>query len=226
MIIIPSKIHFNQKKKCKKQKNSKKKIQKIILFFFCRVVEEDVLPFDHIYPNSQESSSTVFHYNQLGSESFKQFHRNLKALAENGKIRYVYRHNPPTSNKKVVLQGFGVEMDLKSTEYKVIDDRIKTDSSEEKKVSEKQKIVPLAKEDLQTIGVKTVQYILSSSNPIEALQNVSQNFPYLSNDISNLELDHNVLSKVKKTHMVVGSGSSIILINGRHVHVENIDIFT
>ena len=59
----------------------------------------------------------------MGEKSFETIHKELKELSLQKKIRYVFRHNPPKSNKRISLQGFGVEMALKSTEYKVIDER-------------------------------------------------------------------------------------------------------
>lgn len=84
--------------------------------------------FDHIYPGSENNSRTVVLYGDLGSSAFAQFHYLLSAKALSGNIRYVTRHFLPvkvredSKRKRVRLSAYGVELHLKSTEYKSQDD--------------------------------------------------------------------------------------------------------
>lgn len=104
---------------------------------------------DHVYPSATEElklkaekqAPTVILYADLGSvESIPHIlkvHSSLRALAEQGKVRAVFRHwfksNVLNSDKNTVsgsnsitwLSGYGVGLDVKSLEYKVIDDRVK-----------------------------------------------------------------------------------------------------
>lgn len=82
----------------------------------------ELYEFDQIFPGSQNNTVTSVLYGQLGAETFNRYHRKLKSLAEKGVVRYVIRTYVPKSDKKVRLSGYGVELHLKSTEYKSQDD--------------------------------------------------------------------------------------------------------
>lgn len=78
---------------------------------------------DHIYSGSENNSLTAILYAQIGTTQFKDFHDVLKAEADTGKVKYVFRHFvKKMSSKKMRLSGYGVELHLKSQEYKSQDD--------------------------------------------------------------------------------------------------------
>lgn len=57
-----------------------------------------------------------------GSSQFQAWNALLSAFANEGKLVYCLRHFAPQSNKKVELQGYGVELLLKNMEYKAVDE--------------------------------------------------------------------------------------------------------
>jgi len=62
-------------------------------------------------------------YGQIGTNGFHELHEYLKELAEKSLIKYVIRHYfKRTDTRKVSLSGYGVELAIKSTEYKAQDD--------------------------------------------------------------------------------------------------------
>jgi UDP-glucose:glycoprotein glucosyltransferase len=66
-------------------------------------------------------------YSDIGSREFKIFHDRLIHLASGNEFDYVLRHNyrkvdGTNDANKVALSGYGVELDIKSTEYKARDD--------------------------------------------------------------------------------------------------------
>ncbi|XP_020643123.3 UDP-glucose:glycoprotein glucosyltransferase 1 isoform X1 [Pogona vitticeps] len=78
---------------------------------------------DHKYPGSNPEGPIVILYAEIGSEDFSKFHKLLVSKVNAGKITYLLRHyvaNP--SKEKVYLSGYGVELAIKSTEYKAKDD--------------------------------------------------------------------------------------------------------
>lgn len=90
--------------------------------------EDSFYSVDHVYPtpvgvNSAELPTVVL-YGELGSKDFATFHKTLKKLAKNGKITYAFRHYTKSedSTAKVGLSGYGVELAIKNTEYKAVDD--------------------------------------------------------------------------------------------------------
>ncbi|XP_005180667.1 UDP-glucose:glycoprotein glucosyltransferase [Musca domestica] len=90
------------------------------------VVSVETYAFDHIFPGSENNTRTVVLYGDLGSSAFAQYHYLLSAKALSGNVRYLTRHYLPEkqrdARKRVRLSGYGVELHLKSTEYKSQDD--------------------------------------------------------------------------------------------------------
>uniref|UniRef100_A0A7E4VIA0 UDP-glucose:glycoprotein glucosyltransferase n=1 Tax=Panagrellus redivivus TaxID=6233 RepID=A0A7E4VIA0_PANRE len=89
--------------------------------------EGDVYSIDHIHPlpinTDEDSLPNVFIYGQLGSAELAKFHETGRKLAKNGKARYILRHFAKTVDEsKVGLSGYGVELAIKNTEYKAVDD--------------------------------------------------------------------------------------------------------
>ncbi|CAH2246338.1 UDP-glucose:glyco glucosyltransferase 1 isoform X2 [Pelobates cultripes] len=78
---------------------------------------------DHRYQSKASDSPVVILYAEIGSKDFSRFHLLLSVKARAGEINYVLRHyvaNPGA--EKVFLSGYGVELAIKSTEYKAKDD--------------------------------------------------------------------------------------------------------
>lgn len=78
---------------------------------------------DHHYPGSENRSLTVILYGEVGTSEFAHLHKVLKNQALEGKIGYVLRHYvKERPNRRLRLSGYGVELQMKSTEYKAQDD--------------------------------------------------------------------------------------------------------
>ena len=80
---------------------------------------------DHRYVHWDDSAeNSVILYANVGTKRFKDFHEKLKDLASKGEIKYIFR---PFLTKRsefpLRLSGFGVELQIKSSEYKAQDDR-------------------------------------------------------------------------------------------------------
>ncbi|XP_059620979.1 UDP-glucose:glycoprotein glucosyltransferase [Phlebotomus argentipes] len=83
----------------------------------------EIFQFDHIYPGSETTENTVILYGLIGTRELKKFHDLLRDRAIAGDVQYVLRHYVKgRAKKKVRLSGYGVELHLKSTEYKSQDD--------------------------------------------------------------------------------------------------------
>ncbi|XP_069069835.1 UDP-glucose:glycoprotein glucosyltransferase 1 isoform X1 [Pleurodeles waltl] len=78
---------------------------------------------DHKYSNFNPDVPVVILYADIGAKEFSRSHQVLAAKARGGEINYVLRHFIVNPNKeKVFLSGYGVELAIKSTEYKAKDD--------------------------------------------------------------------------------------------------------
>ncbi|XP_032258633.1 UDP-glucose:glycoprotein glucosyltransferase 2 isoform X3 [Phoca vitulina] len=83
---------------------------------------------DHKFPTNKENLPVTILYAEIGTRAFSKFHKVLSDKAQNGEILYVLRHyiQKPVS-QKMYLSGYGVELAIKSTEYKALDDtQVKT----------------------------------------------------------------------------------------------------
>ncbi|KAL8598827.1 hypothetical protein ACOMHN_015406 [Nucella lapillus] len=82
-----------------------------------------IYQFDHVYPGATGDKPVVILYAELGTPQFVDFHGVLKEKAAKKEIQYVLRHFiQDPSQKKLRLSGYGVELAIKSTEYKAKDD--------------------------------------------------------------------------------------------------------
>ena len=79
---------------------------------------------------SSQNIVTVILYAKIGDKNFKIFHDKIVSLLSQNKhipIDYILRHTynadvDLSSSNKVGLSGYGVELDIKRTEYKAMDD--------------------------------------------------------------------------------------------------------
>ncbi|KPI93423.1 UDP-glucose:glycoprotein glucosyltransferase [Papilio xuthus] len=78
---------------------------------------------DHSYPSSDNKTLTAILYGELGTVEFAKKHKILATYADMGAVNYVVRWNVKSrGGPKLRLSGYGVELQLKSTEYKSQDD--------------------------------------------------------------------------------------------------------
>ncbi|XP_037343101.2 UDP-glucose:glycoprotein glucosyltransferase 1 isoform X1 [Pungitius pungitius] len=78
---------------------------------------------DHQYPGSNPEAPVVILYAEFGKADFQTLHQVISSKVYEGLATYVLRHyvaNP--SKRKVYLSGYGVELAIKSQEYKAKDD--------------------------------------------------------------------------------------------------------
>lgn len=82
---------------------------------------------EHVYPagqpsHSQRSRPVAVLYGRLGSAGFAELHAFLSKAAEEGRVVYVLRPFFEGNARPLTVQGYGVELAIKSMEYKAIDD--------------------------------------------------------------------------------------------------------
>src|SRR5204862_3072333 len=78
-----------------------------------------------------DSPSPLVLYADITSPMFGGFHRELSRSAKDGLISYRVRYRPSNSGnpRPLFLNGYGIELALKRTDYIVIDDRHAEQSS-------------------------------------------------------------------------------------------------
>eukprot|EP00842_Homolaphlyctis_polyrhiza_P004312 jgi/Hompol1/4882/HPOL_004022-RA len=173
-------------------------------------------------------------------------YRALVAAGSKGHLRFTLRYKPAKNTRKSVdasvsLSGYGVELAIKSTEYKVEDDRsIKvTETSGEKLADESAdsdrdqeqslyQAVPiiktLKKEQIQEIDHKAASYIAQSSSPIDALARVSQDFPKYAHMIEQLPVNESVVSTAQMLRHFT-TETNLLLLNGIPIDIPSFSAF-
>jgi UDP-glucose:glycoprotein glucosyltransferase len=100
------------------------------------ISQPELYPFDHVYPASPEPANTsslpvAILYCQLGTVACHQWHTEMATLATQGTIRYVFRHYFETAEEAgSYLSGYGVQLAVKNSEYKAVDDTQVEDDSD------------------------------------------------------------------------------------------------
>uniref|UniRef100_A0A3P8XBE6 UDP-glucose glycoprotein glucosyltransferase 2 n=1 Tax=Esox lucius TaxID=8010 RepID=A0A3P8XBE6_ESOLU len=133
---------------------------------------------DHKYPGLNGTDvPVVILYAEIGTKKFGSFHKVLAEKAAAGKLIYVLRHFVAEPKpQKMLLSGYGVELAIKSTEYKAVDDtQVKgTINTEEDDIDEVQGFLfgKLKKShpNLQKQFGELQKYLLESTNDMAPLK--------------------------------------------------------
>ncbi|KAJ2354035.1 killer toxin resistant protein, partial [Coemansia erecta] len=207
-------------------------------------VEPQVLALDHVYDadSGDASAKLVVLYADVRADGFLEFHEHLKGLADNGDIRYVLRYGPQAhgrSEKPLALSGYGVELALKSTEYKVTDDRdLGGNSGQRTRVTgqdvqgggeallfsaETEPVVRgLGETQLQRLGVQAAQMVISATDKLAVLRRLAQDLPRYAHLLAELPVNSTLADEIGSADALVGDA---IVVNGVRLSDENLDPF-
>ncbi|ORY11797.1 UDP-glucose:glyco protein glucosyltransferas-like protein [Clohesyomyces aquaticus] len=196
------------------------------------------LPFDRILgPKSGAIPSLL--YADITSPAFAHFHKVLSKTARDGETTYRIRHKPSLkgSNSPLTVNGYGVELQLKRTDYIVIDDRpaaeggkaaaqksLNTELEGDEEVAD---LKPLSASEVSNLGASAASFVMKSENPIDTLLKLVQDFPKYSSSI----VGHNASEEFLKEHtanreQLLPSGYNIIWVNGVQIPQRDINPFT
>lgn len=130
------------------------------------------------------------------SPNFGRYHNALRKASGQGILTYRLRYRRAKDSQDVPLpvNGYGVQLALKRTDYIVIDDRDAGESSSQKPLSadvdldnDDESIAdlkPLSTTELTSLGMKAASFILQNENPFETLVKLTQDFPKFSSSIA------------------------------------------
>uniref|UniRef100_A0AAX7SCQ7 UDP-glucose ceramide glucosyltransferase-like 1 n=1 Tax=Astatotilapia calliptera TaxID=8154 RepID=A0AAX7SCQ7_ASTCA len=188
---------------------------------------------DHKYPGSNPDAPVVILYAQFGTADFQKLHQVILSKVNEGSVTYVLRHYLPSRGKKVYLSGYGVELAIKSQEYKAKDDtqvqendpvdevqgflfgKLKTLYPELKEqlkelrkhlVESTNEMAPLKVWQMQDLSFQTAARILAAPavDALNVMKDLSQNFP----------------TKFFKGTLGLQPGDSALFINGLHIDLD------
>jgi UDP-glucose:glycoprotein glucosyltransferase len=180
------------------------------------------LPFDRILGTGPEAIL----YSDLTSSAFGNFHKILSRRARDGEISYRLRYKRPTGDlgEALPINGYGVELALKKTDYIVIDDReAETDTAQKLATSEVDldseeevaDLKPLSTSELGLLGLKTASYIMQSEKPFETLIKITQDFPKFSTAIGSHNVSAVFMEEYEKNRVkMIPTGINVLWMNG------------
>ncbi|KAF8954770.1 hypothetical protein BDZ97DRAFT_1908037 [Flammula alnicola] len=199
---------------------------------------------------------TAILYASLTSSNFRELHTYLLTLVNrlDPHVEYVFRHLPPSNPPQArnFLSGYGVALDLKKMDYLALDDRNLnsegTTSSGSKSESEGQEqrvdpllplllahpenttapdsSVALTSEELETLGAKAAQIIADSSEPLNILTQLSQNFPkYATTLARRVVVNESIAEELHNNSLRVPRGINVMWLNGLQVEAKDVHPF-
>ncbi|KAJ3175024.1 hypothetical protein HDU87_006558 [Geranomyces variabilis] len=204
--------------------------------------KQQIHSFDHVHQLSERNDAPLaILYADVSSPNFSPLHDTLLRLSAEDKITYVLRYKPPrVAGPSLTVSGYGVELALKSTEYKVVDDREvqKAETSGQKVHGRKQtdendllketpsRIVPLNKNETTGIGMKTAQLVLKSANPMNSLVDITQNFPKFAHLLKDVVTEGDIAVAIEANQRKMPGMRNRLWINGLEQELANYDIFS
>ena len=182
-------------------------------------------------------------YADITSPTFAEYHSKAMKIAQKGDglYRVRYKRSPGQPTEALPVNGYGVELALKRTDYIVIDDR--ESAGDTPGTDDAQKVVasevvldqdeeladlkPLEKSELSSLGMKAASFIMQSDSPFETLLKLTQDFPKYSSSIA----AHNVSADFEAEHaanrqQLVPPGLNVLWMNGVQLTDRQIQPFT
>ncbi|KKA27345.1 hypothetical protein TD95_002296 [Thielaviopsis punctulata] len=199
-------------------------------------LQSSTLPFDRVYG----SGTPAVLYADIMDPSFGPMHKALMAAAAKGEVSYRLRHRRLGSVdglEPLPVNGYGVEMALKRTDYIVIDDRdtggepAKIEKKSEAQVvldaeEEIMDLKPLSKGEVLHLGMNAASYILESENPFDMLVKVSQDFPKYSTQLAARNASKAFVDEHMRNDANVPPGYNMMWINGAQQIERQIEPYT
>uniref|UniRef100_A0A3Q2Z169 UDP-glucose ceramide glucosyltransferase-like 1 n=1 Tax=Hippocampus comes TaxID=109280 RepID=A0A3Q2Z169_HIPCM len=183
---------------------------------------------DHIYPGANKTDvPVVILYAEIGTKKFTTFHTVLSEKAEAGALTYILRHFVATpKQQKMLLSGYGVELAIKSTEYKAVDDtQVKGYTNE---------LAPLKVWELQDLSFQAAARVLSvpKFGALKLMRDLSQNFPNKARSLTRVAVKSEMRKEIEENQkhlsetIGVQPGDGELFINGLHIDLDLHDPFS
>ncbi|RMZ83351.1 hypothetical protein DV737_g1697, partial [Chaetothyriales sp. CBS 132003] len=195
---------------------------------------EEVLPFDRVLGPEHGVPSAIL-YADISNPLFPEFHKAISASAKAGESAYRLRYRrSPGEHKPLYLSGYGAELSLKRTDYIVIDDRDAPKSEDLSQAAlkapsdaEEVEIKPLTTSELANLGLNTASYIASNQDPLQALVQVTANFPKYSSFLASQNASTSFLNEHQANRkLLLPAGYNILWINGLQIEPRQVNAYS
>ncbi|KAI1117857.1 UDP-glucose:glycoprotein glucosyltransferase [Nemania sp. NC0429] len=196
-----------------------------------------LLPFDRALGDRTEAIL----YADITKPEFGPIHKVLARMARKGDVSYRvrYRISQRGELEALPVSGYGVELQLKRTDYIVIDDREAAETSGdpaqkaasaevvldgEEEVSD---LKPLATSELAGLGLNSASFIMESEDPFQALIKLTQDFPKFTTSVAARNASEEFVNEHHQNRQIAGpSGVNALWLNGVQLSERQIDPYT
>lgn len=161
----------------------------------------------------------------------------LSEKARNRECTYKLRHRRLSyeSLEALPVSGYGVELQLKRTDYIVIDDRKAEAKSQENTASEVvldgeedvADLKPLSTSELTPLGLKAATFIMQNEKPFDTLLKLTQDFPKYSTSLATYNVSEDLYLEHRTNRaQLVPTGANVLWMNGVQIVERQMDAFT
>lgn len=79
--------------------------------------------------------------------------------------------------------------------------------------------------ELKDLGHQTAQKIVHASDPLQSMQEISQNFPSVVSSLSRMKLNDSIKDEIIANQRMIPPGKSLMALNGALIDIEDIDLY-
>jgi len=194
------------------------------------------LQFDRLQQGAVSQGEPWTLYADPTATDFASLYQQWQQLHSGSNTPFRVRWKPPhdTARTPLVVNGYGVELALKRTDYIVIDDRQDdgTDKAKAEDISlegsddNDHKLKPLTSSELSRLSVAAASYIMASENPLGTLVKVSQDFPRYAAALAAHEATTEFVTEQALNTKMIPAGMSVIWINGVQINARDVNAFS
>ncbi|KAG9141867.1 hypothetical protein Leryth_013981 [Lithospermum erythrorhizon] len=79
--------------------------------------------------------------------------------------------------------------------------------------------------ELKDLGHQTAQRIVHASDPLQAMQEINQNFPSVVSSLSRMKLNESIKDEIVSNQRMIPPGKSLMALNGALINIDDIDLY-
>lgn len=205
------------------------------------VKNPEALPFDRVLEDDAKPGATPsVLYADITNPAFSQIHQTVRKTAKDGQTSYRvrYRRSMGGEQKPLTVNGYGIGLALKRTDYIVIDDRKAEVAGSENEAASSREVdasmeegdmddlKPLSSSELLGLGLKSATYIMGSEYPLATLEKISQDFPKFSSAIAKKNASEALVKEQAiNREIFLPAGYNILWMNGQQVQAREMDAY-
>merc|ERR1712100_213334 len=187
-----------------------------------------ILPSEH-RKGAVSASFHILVYADFTTKEYKNFHFIYENIANYTYVNaeVMFRHSLSTANSgngdSVSLQGYGVEISLKNTEYLTVNEN--EDAPKGTSVDSSNEIETLKESEIADLSLQAAYTAKQVTDVWGFLSDLTGNFPSIANTLAKVELSEEDKLELVEPSKTYGNGRESITINGRNVNLYDINPF-